>query len=139
MKFDRASVALLLLYGSFAGAAEAASPFDGTWATTLSCPDSHGALGYSFRFDSVIADGSLHGEKGTKGQAGWLSIDGPVSSNGDATLYVDGIVGAAPFAVGQRPAGTTYGYHVKTHFDGGQGAGDRVEGRPCTAVFEKEN
>lgn len=138
MKFGQALAVVLLLSG-LAGTAEAASPFDGKWATTLSCPDLHGALGYSFRFNSVIADGLLHGEKGIKGQAGWLSLDGPISSNGDAMLYVDGIVGAAPFAVGQRPAGTSYGYHVKTHFEGNQGTGDRVEGRPCNVVFGREN
>ena len=54
-------------------------------------------------------------------------------------LYVDGIVGAAPFAVGQRPSGTSYGYHVNTHFDGNQGSGTRVEGRPCTVVFAKKS
>ena len=121
------------------GAASPAPIFDGTWDTTLSCPNSHGALGFSFRFDSIIAAGSLHGEKGVKGQPGWLSLDGPVQSDGNAALYVDGIVGAAPFAVGQRPAGTTYGYHVNAHFGGNQGSGDRVEGRPCAVKFTKKN
>ena len=119
--------------------AKAAATFDGKWQTTLSCADSHGALGYSFRFESVISDGTLHGDKGDKGQPGWLSLDGPVQPDGDATLYVDGIVGAAPFAVGQRPSGTSYGYHVNAHFEATQGSGTRVEGRPCTVTFMKEN
>jgi hypothetical protein len=133
-----ASFALVLVVAPLSHAS-AAPAFDGKWQTTLSCPDSHGALGYSFRFDSVIAAGSLHGEKGDKGQPGWLSLDGPVQANGDAALYVDGIVGAAPFAVGQRPAGTSYGYHVNAHFDGTQGSGTRVEGRPCTVLFTKQD
>ena len=138
MKFRQALVTLAIV-AAWTGQADAAAGFDGKWQTTLSCPDSHGALGFSFRFDSVIAAGSLHGEKGDKGQPGWLSLDGPVQPNGDAALYVDGIVGAAPFAVGQRPAGTSYGYHVNAHFDGTQGSGTRVEGRPCTVAFTKEN
>jgi hypothetical protein len=121
------------------GPARAEPQFDGTWDTTVSCPDSHGALGYSFRFDSTVATGSLHGEKGVKGQPGWLSLDGPIQSDGNAALYVDGIVGAAPFAVGERPAGTGYGYHVNAHFEGNRGSGNRVEGRPCTVTFTKSN
>jgi len=67
--------------------------FDGVWQTTLSCENSHGALGYSFRFSSTIKNGVLHGEKGTPHEAGWLQIDGSLSSDGVADLYVDGLVG----------------------------------------------
>ncbi len=57
--------------------------------------------------------------------------------DGSANLYVQGLVGAAPFAVGQRPAGTSYGYHLDSRFSGASGQGTRVEGRPCSAVFTK--
>jgi hypothetical protein len=53
-------------------------------------------------------------------------------------LYANGIVGAAPFAVGQRPAGTQYGYHLAVTFTASAGEGHRVEGRPCTVVFTKK-
>jgi hypothetical protein len=112
--------------------------FDGVWQTTLSCENSHGALGYSFRFASTVKNGVLHGEKGTAHEAGWLSIDGTLTSDGSADLYVDGLVGAAAAAVGQRPAGTQYGYHVAARFTADRGEGHRVEGRPCTVIFTRE-
>ena len=113
-------------------------PFDGIWQTTLSCVNASGALGYSFKFPSSIKEGVLHGQKGTPHEAGWLVIDGPVAANGAADLYVDGLVGASATAVGQRAAGTQYGYHVSAQFTADRGEGHRVEGRPCTVVFERE-
>jgi hypothetical protein len=113
------------------------NPFDGVWDTVLSCSNSNGALGYSFDFNSTVKNNTLHGEKGTKDQPGWLQIDGTISPDGSASLYVKGLVGAAPFAVGQRPAGTEYGYHVDAKLTTTSGTGHRVEGRPCTVVFTK--
>jgi hypothetical protein len=111
--------------------------FDGVWDTVLSCSNSNGALGYSFEFDSTVKNNVLHGEKGAKDQPGWLQIDGNISSDGSASFYVTGRVGAAPFAVGQRPAGTEYGYHVDAKLTATSGTGHRVEGRPCTVAFTK--
>jgi hypothetical protein len=113
--------------------------FDGVWQTTLSCTNSNGALGYSFRFPSTVKNGLLHGEKGTAHEAGWLQIDGSLNSDGIADLYVEGLVGAAPFAVGQRPAGTPYGYHVEARFSGDRAEGHRVEGRPCVVEWTRQN
>ena len=114
------------------------TPFDGVWLTTLSCANSNGALGYSFRFPSTIKNGILHGEKGAPHEPGWLQIDGSLGSDGVADLYVDGLVGAAAAAVGQRPAGTQYGYHVSARFMADRAEGHRVEGRPCTVLFTRE-
>lgn len=116
---------------------DTARHFDGVWTTTLSCSNSNGALGYSFQFPSIVKDGVLHGEKGDKGAPGWLQVDGEIMRDGSANLYVQGLVGAAPFAVGQRPAGTSYGYHLDSKFSDASGKGTRVEGRPCSAVFTK--
>lgn len=111
--------------------------FDGIWDTVLSCPNANGALGYSFKFPAVVKDGVLHAEKGTKGQPGWLQIDGSISVGGHADLYADGLVGAADAAVGHRPAGTQYGYHIDTVFSDQAGKGHRVEGRPCAVEFSR--
>jgi hypothetical protein len=119
--------------------ATSATRFDGLWQTTLSCTNSNGALGFSFRFSSTVKNGVLHGEKGTPREAGWLQIDGPLHADGTADLYVEGLVGAAPFAVGQRPAGTPYGYHVDAKFTAGRAEGHRVEGRPCTVAWTREH
>ncbi len=120
-----------------APAALAGHEFDGTWTTVLSCENSHGALGYSFEFPATVRDGVLHAEKGTRGQPGWLTLDGTIGADGAATLYASGLVGAAPYAVGDRPAGTAYGYHVAAHFAAASGTGHRVEGRPCTVSFTR--
>lgn len=112
-----------------------AGSFDGTWDTIVSGENAAGAEGYSFKFPSVVKDGVLHGEKGTKGKAGWLQLDGKILSDGTAKIYADGLVGAAEFAVGRRPAGTPYGYHIEAKFSEDSGTGKRVEGRPCSVTF----
>ena len=131
--------ALLCLLAVRAGqAAESANRFDGEWDTILSCPNSNGALGYSFEFPSLVKEGVLHAEKGVKGQPGWLQLDGPISPDGSANLYASGLVGAAEMAVGHRPPGTQYGYHLDVQFNGISAKGQRVEGRPCTVTLAKK-
>jgi hypothetical protein len=120
-----------------ARAAEPSRRFDGAWDTILSCANSNGALGYSFEFVSMVKNGVLHGEKGEQGKAGWLTLDGSILEDGSANLYVQGLVGAAPYAVGGRPAGSAYGYHLDSKFSESSGNGTRVEGRPCNATFAK--
>jgi len=128
----------LVVAFAFAVAAPAADDhFDGTWDTVLSCENAAGALGYSFKFPSMVKNGALHGEKGTKGKPGWLQLDGKILVDGSARIYADGLVGAAEAAVGHRPAGTQYGYHIEAKFSDDSGTGKRVEGRPCTVEFTK--
>ncbi len=112
-------------------------PFDGTWDTTVSCGNAQGAVGYSYRFSSVVKEGQLHGERGTKGQPGWLQLDGKIQPDGTAKFYANGLVGASEAAVGHRPAGSDFGYHVDAKFSGESGTGKRVEGRPCDVTFAK--
>ena len=112
--------------------------FDGEWDTILSCPNSNGALGYSFEFASIVKDGRLHGEKGVKGEPGWLQLDGAISPGGHASLYASGLVGASEMAVGHRPQGTQYGYHVSADFTDKAANGKRIEGRPCTLDFTRK-
>jgi hypothetical protein len=119
------------------GAADENAHFDGTWETVLSCENAAGALGYSYKFPSIVKDGVLHGEKGKKGKAGWLQLDGKILADGSAKIYADGLVGAADAAVGHRPAGTQYGYHIEAKFSAESGTGKRVEGRPCSVDFTK--
>ena len=132
------STLLCLLAVGAGQAAESANRFDGEWDTILSCPNSNGALGYSFEFPSLVKEGVLHAEKGVKGQPGWLQLDGPISPDGSANLYASGLVGAAEMAVGHRPPGTQYGYHLDVQFNGISAKGQRVEGRPCTVTFAKK-
>ena len=131
-------IGIAVLCTSAARANDGNSRFDGVWDTILSCANTDGALGYSFKFPSTVKDGVLHGEKGVKNQPGWLQIDGEIKADGAADLYADGIVGAAPFAVGQRPKGTPYNYHIDAKFSGASGTGHRVEGRSCNMTFAKK-
>jgi hypothetical protein len=113
-------------------------PFDGTWETTVSCENAAGALGYSYRFDSIVKDDVLHGEKGDKGKPGWYQLDGKIANDGTARFYADGLVGASETAVGHLRAGSRYNYHVDATFSGDSGTGKRVEGRPCTLEFKRK-
>lgn len=126
---------LLALAASVAGADE--QRFDGEWETVLSCENAAGALGYSYKFPAVVKDGTLHGEKGKKGKPGFLQLDGKILPDGSAKFYADGLVGAAEAAVGRRPKGTEYGYHIDAMFTADSGTGKRVEGRPCSVTFTK--
>lgn len=128
----------VLLATSAGRAADPVRKYDGTWDTVLSCPNANGALGFSYHFDSTVRDGLLHGEKGDKGQPGWFQLDGRIPDDGAASLYAEGLVGAAPFAVGQRPKGTQYGFHVASMFTDKSGTGSRVEGRPCSVTFTRK-
>jgi hypothetical protein len=112
--------------------------FDGEWDTILSCPNLAGALGYSFVFPSLIKEGVLRGENGVKGEPGWLQLDGAIPTDGCANIYANGLVGSSEAAVGHRPAGTQFGYHVEVEFTDTSGNGHRVEGRPCTVTFTKK-
>ena len=113
--------------------------FDGSWDTTVSCSNTQGAQGYSYRFSSVVKESVLHGERGTKGQPGWLQLDGKITSDGVGKFYANGLVGAPEAAVGHRPAGSDFAYHVDAKFSGESGTGKRVEGRPCELTFAKVN
>jgi hypothetical protein len=129
-------LAFIFLHG--AQAADEAARFEGIWDTTVSCSNAAGALGYSFEFPSTVKDGVLHGEKGTAGKPGWLQLQGNIRPDGTARLYARGLVGAQEFAVGHRPAGTEYSYHIVGKFSDKEGTGKRVEGRPCDVTFVKK-
>jgi hypothetical protein len=133
-----ATVLCVLAYSAAVRADDSPKRFDGSWDTILSCSNAAGALGYSFEFLSTVKDGVLHGEKGANGEPGWLQVDGTIPPDGHANLYAKGLVGASEVAVGHRPAGTAYGYHVDAEFTDTSGKGHRVEGRPCTVTFSKK-
>jgi hypothetical protein len=128
--------AVLLLNG--ARGADDTKRFDGTWTTTISCSNAAGALGYSYQFPSIVKNGELHGGKGKEGKPGWLELDGKVLPDGTAKIYAKGLVGAKEVAVGQRPAGSVFGYHIEGKFSDTEGNGKRVEGRPCEVDFVKK-
>ncbi len=132
------AICVVFTFLSSAYGADDAARFDGTWETTVSCSNTEGALGYSFQFTSTVKDGVLHGEKGTAGKPGWLQLQGNVQPDGTAKIYAKGLVGAQEYAVGRRPKGSEYGYHIEGKFSDKEGTGKRVEGRPCDVTFAKK-
>ena len=131
-------ICIVVICLSAASAEDDAKRFDGTWDTTVSCSNTAGALGYSYQFTSTVKDGVLHGEKGDKGKPGWFDLDGKILPDGTMKIYAKGLVGAEEVAVGHRPRGSAFGYHVEGKFSEKEGSGKRVEGRPCEVDFAKK-
>jgi hypothetical protein len=131
-------ICIVVICLSAASAEDDAKRFDGAWDTTVSCSNTAGALGYSYQFTSTVKDGVLHGEKGDKGKPGWFDLDGKILPDGTMKIYAKGLVGAEEVAVGHRPRGSAFGYHVEGKFSEKEGSGKRVEGRPCEVDFAKK-
>jgi hypothetical protein len=130
-----AALAVLIL----PGVTLAGESFDGKWLTTVSCENARDALGYSFRFVSVVKDGNLRGLHGTEGEPSSLLIEGKIDGDGSAKLYATGRTGSKEYVPGRdTPRGTEYSYSIDAHFKGSKGTGTRVEGRPCSFTFEKQ-
>jgi hypothetical protein len=131
------AIALLSLPGVSSGAGT--QRFDGTWQTTVSCATARDALGYSFRFISTVKNGVLHGLHGTAGQPSSLQIDGAIEADGSGKLYARGYTGSKEYVPGRdTPRGTEYGYNIVARFEGSNGTGTRVEGRPCSYEFVRQ-
>ena len=131
-------ICIVVICLNAASAEDDTKRFDGTWDTTVSCSNTAGALGYSYQFPSTVKNGVLHGVKGDAGKPGWLQLDGKILPDGTMKIYAKGLVGAKEYAVGRRPAGSAFGYHIEGKFSEKEGNGKRVEGRPCELDFAKK-
>lgn len=113
--------------------------FDGKWQTTVSCDPSRGALGFSYRFESVVKDGNFRGLHGTENEPGFLLIEGTIDDDGIGKLYATGKTNSKEFVPGlDTPRGTEFGYHIKSEFHDKHGEGVRIEGRHCSLEFERK-
>jgi hypothetical protein len=132
------TVLALTLLSSLSFANDAHS-FDGKWLTTVSCENYRNALGFSYQFVSIIKDGVFHGVHGTEGEPASLVIDGTILPDGNASLHAAGRTGSKEYVPGRdTPRGTEFGYNIDAHFAGSSGSGKRIEGRPCSLKFEKQ-
>ena len=137
MKCIRRLPAALVL-GSLATAAQAqaATPFDGSWQTVISCIGAQdGAAGYTLRFTSSVKDGLFHGEHGVHGTAGSLSVDGQIMADGSALLLATGLTNDPAYNFGHVGPMRPVLYHIQSHFEASHGSGTRLELRHCDAVF----
>jgi hypothetical protein len=131
--------ALVLTLLSSVSFANDAQKFDGNWLTTVSCANYKDALGFSYQFASTVKDGVFHGMHGTEGEPGSLVIDGTIPPDGHASLYAKGRTGSQQYVPGRdTPKGTEFGYNIDAHFEVSAGTGTRVEGRPCSLKFAKQ-
>jgi hypothetical protein len=112
--------------------------FDGSWQTTVSCPNASEALAYFYEFTSQVKDSVLRGQRGVEGKPGWLNLDGRINPDGTATIQAKGLVGNSAYAQGNVPAGNPYNYRVSALFEDTTGTGDRLDGRVCHYTFVKQ-
>ena len=130
---------ILLLLVSTTGHASDGARFDGAWDATLTCPRSpDGAKAYSFEFDVRIKNGVLHGERGTEGKPGWMSLDGPIKDDGSAALIAEGLTNLSEYAVNHAQKGTPYKHAVSAKFDEKHGSGSWVTVRTCDFTFDRK-
>jgi hypothetical protein len=120
-----------------ARADESQSRFDGVWSTVLSCSAAPGAVPYSYQFSSTVKNSVLHGERGIKDAPGWLQLDGHILPDGSTDISAHGLVGKQRAALGERPPGTPYSYHIDARFSDNSGTGHRVKSRSCTVSFTR--
>jgi hypothetical protein len=126
------------------GISIAADRYDGNWQTKLVCPPKGDTEGYTWLIPSVIQNSNFHGERGTAGEPGYLSIDGKIKDDGSAKLSANGIVASRKYARGVfAHKGEDYSYDVKAQFKETEGTGTRNEGlgivgRPCVFNFVKQ-
>ena len=141
-KLQHRALAALLLVGCVAlplrAAAQDASRYDGDWGATLSCPKSaDGAMAFSFEFAAQVKGGVLHGERGTAGEPGWMSLDGAIHADGSAALVAEGLTNLSQYAITHARKGTPYRHDVSAQFSETHGTGSWEALRTCTFTFDK--
>ncbi len=120
-------------------AAQTASRFDGAWRVDLTCTETAaGVKGYAWHFAARVANGMFHGERGQAGAPGSMTLDGLIGADGAALLIADGLTDDPRGTFRHVPTGSAFHYSVKAQFGLANGAGTRVEQRPCTLVFNKQ-
>lgn len=116
-----------------------ATPFDGTWLTTVDCKAGLGGRAFAYRFFGEVKDSTYKGHQGNEGQPSWFQLLGKIEPDGAANMIANGIVGNSAFAVGHAAKGMLYNYPVKAHFTTNKGTGSRADGkRVCNLEFAKE-
>jgi len=126
------------------GISIAADRYDGNWQTKLTCPPKGETEGYTSQFPSVIQNSMFHGERGTAGEPGYLTIDGKINEDGSAKFSANGIVASRKYARGVfAHKGEDYSYDVKAQFKDTEGTGAKsqglgIVGRTCVFDFVKQ-
>jgi hypothetical protein len=131
-------VLFALLSMSPALASAQATPFDGSWNITMTCPphpDDDDTKGYTHRFPAEVVNGELRATHGAEGEPGWHFLRGHIKAGGSANLRLDGIVNNEKYAINNAQRGKAYTYRVKAQFEPASGTGQRLTGRVCEFRF----
>lgn len=131
---------LAIAFSTLSTLAFGASPFDGRWEVTLTCPPHHeddNAKGYVHRFPAEVKDAVLRGVHGAEGQPGWHLLTGTIAQDGSAELALDGIVNNPDYSINDAYRGKVYRYRVRATFEPASGSGQRVGKRKCSFRFDR--
>jgi hypothetical protein len=138
------SLVTAALLGTWLGspaAAQSATPFDGLWNVTLTCPphdDDEDAKGYVHRFPAQITSGEFRATHATEGQPGWHLLTGTIAQDGSANLTLEGIVNNPNYALNHAFRGKPYVYRVRAKFEASSGTGRRMGKRRCDFDFKRQ-
>ena len=132
------ALVLIAALGSGPVLAADAGSFDGNWNVLVLCPTTpEGLVGHTSQFSATVTAGALHGQQGTAGQPGAMSLDGTIAPDGTAKFAAKGRTGQIAYT--NVPSGSPYGYEVTAKFQGARGKGDRVgAGRACGYTFTRQ-
>ena len=93
------------------------------------------AKGYTLVMDATVRQGWLDGQYGKPGSANSLRLSCAIQADGQAILMAEGFTGNPQYSIDRVPSSSRYSYTLKSRFEARRGSGQRVEGRPCEAVF----
>ena len=112
--------------------------FDGAWNVVVFCPQAGDAPASALRFIASVRGGMLHGERGSAGTNGSMSLDGTIQPDGLARLHASGVTNDADEVLGVSPRDSAFVYEVAARFEDSHGLGTRVEGRTCHLTFTRQ-
>jgi uncharacterized caspase-like protein len=112
--------------------------FDGIWTGAETCPSGKGARGFRRPFVAVVKDAHLTIRQGTTGQPGSNVIEGDIDGDGGFKATQTGLTGDPAFSPNGAPPGVPWDARLTGRLGATDGAAERVEGRPCSLSFERQ-
>jgi hypothetical protein len=121
---------------------ELSTSHDGRWSVHLHCPDVRSqkgvVSGYTYDFVVQIRGGRLDGE-GRSAPPAFIRFTGQVFPDGTLEIDANGVSGNPETTFGKIARGTPYRYTMKGTLGSDRGKADRVELRPSTVEFFRQN
>jgi hypothetical protein len=110
--------------------------FDGLWMASLVCESTPSGLpGWKYQFVGRVRDGNFHALRGSEGQPGSETFDGPVDPDGSAQILQIGLSGDTKTDAFHRPPGTEYRNTYVGRFVASRGRFTRLDRGSCNIDF----